>query len=62
MLCPLLCASFCDNNGNLARNHRFLLQTKRKATDKNIGTTFPEEIKGHMQTFGESEIKQRKAI
>ena len=27
---------FCDKNGNLAHNRRFLLQTKRKAADKTL--------------------------
>ena len=30
MLLQCFCTLFCDKNGNLVHNHRFLLQTKRK--------------------------------
>ena len=43
-----VCASFCDKKRNLSHIHRFLLQTKHKATDKKFGAMFPEGIDGHL--------------
>ena len=39
------CTPFCDKNGNLAHNDRFLLQMKREATDKTVGQRFLKEFK-----------------
>ena len=62
MFYPLLCASFCDKNGNLALNHRFLLQTKSKPADKTLEQRFLKEFKATCKNFGEVELKQQKAI
>ena len=45
----LLCALFCDKNGNLAHDHRFLLQTKCKAADKTLEQCFLKEFKATIQ-------------
>ena len=58
----LLCTLFCDKNGNLAYNHRFLLQTKPKAVDKTFDQHFLKEFKATCKNFGESDLKQQKAI
>ena len=58
----LLCALFCDKNGNLAPNHGFLLQTKRKAADKGLEKCFLKEFKATYKNSGESEQKQQETI
>ena len=62
MFYPLFCTSFCDKNGKLADNHRFLLQTKRKAADKALEQCFLKEFKAMCKNSDESELKQKKAI
>ena len=52
----------CDKVGNLPHNHRFLLQTKHKARDKTLKQRFLKEFKATCKNFGESELKQQKAI
>ena len=61
----LFYASFCDKNGNLAHNHRFLLQMKCKAMDKTLGQCFVKELKAidlPKLSIGESDLKQQKGI
>ena len=55
----LLCASFFDKNGNLAHNHRFLWQTKRKQADKTLEQRFLKEFKATCKNSVESELKQQ---
>ena len=49
--------SFCDNH-----NHRFLSQTKPKAVDQTLEQCFLKEIEATCKNFGESDLKQQKAI
>ena len=58
----LLCASFCDKNGNLANIHRFLFQMKRKTEDKTLEQHFLKKLKVTCKNSSESELKQEKAI
>ena len=57
---PLLCASFCDKNGNVA--HQLLLQTMRKAADKTFERHFQKEFKDTCKNSSESDLKQQRAI
>ena len=57
----LLCASFCDKNGNIPHNHMFLAQMKHKAMDKMLGQHFLKEAKARYQISGKSELKQQKS-
>ena len=50
----LICASFCDKNGNLAHSHRFLLQRKRKEADKTLEQCLPEEFKATWKNSSKS--------
>ena len=58
----LLCASFCHKNGNLAHNHRSLLQMKCKREDITLEQSFLKEFKATCKNSSESELKQRKTI
>ena len=60
MFYPLLCASFCNKNGNLAHNHRILLQMKHKARDKTLEQCFLKEFKATCKNSGKSELKNKK--
>ena len=56
---PFLCTSFCDRNGNVAHNHRFLLQMKQKTADKAMEPCFLKEFKGTRKNSSEFEPKQQ---
>ena len=43
-------------------DHRFLLQTKRKAADKALEQCFLKEFKAMCKNSDESELNQKKAI
>ena len=58
----LLCGSFCDKNRNLAHNHSFLLQTKRKATDETLEQCFRKEFEAACKNAGESVLKKQIVI
>ena len=58
----LIRTSFCDKNVNAARNQRFLLLTKRKATNKTLDQRFLKEVQAKCKKSGESELKQQKVI
>ena len=60
MFYSLHCSSFCDKNGNLAHNHRFSLQRKRKAADETFEQRFLKEFKITCENSGESEMKEEK--
>ena len=62
VLSAALCFFFCDENGNLTHNHRFLLQTKRKAAHTTLEQRFLKEFKATCKISSESELKQQKAI
>ena len=62
MFYPLRCTSFCDKNGDLVHNHRFLLYTKHKAVDNILGQRFLKEFKATCKNSCESERKQQNAI
>ena len=62
MLYLLLYPSFCDENGNLALNHSFFLQTNCKAADKTLEQRFLEKFKATYKNSGEFELKQQKGI
>ena len=50
------------NNGNLAHNHKFLLQTKCRAVDKSLEQRFLKEFKATCKSFSKSELKHQKVI
>ena len=58
----LLCASFCDKNGNLAHNNRFLLHMKRKTADKTLEQHFLKKFKAACKNSSESELKEQNMI
>ena len=58
----LLCALFCDKNGNCAHNQRFLLQMKHKTADKALEQHFLKEFKATCKNSSESELKQQNEI
>ena len=53
----LLYFSFCDKNGNLAHNDKFLLQTKCRAADKSLEQCFLKEFIAACKNSGEFELK-----
>ena len=60
MFYPQLFASFCDKNGNLAHNHRFLLH--HETVEKTSEQHFPKQFKARYKSSSECDLKQQKLI
>ena len=52
--------AFCDKNGNLAHNHKFLNMYKKcKTADKTLEQYFLHEFKATCKNASEAELKQQ---